>query len=131
MSTGRGPGTESGIVGATPEQDRLFSDARAGRLRFFDRLVFAADPDHAATVSTYEKALRERLKLLTDGAEGRPADPLWLDALEARLSEAGARAAVARTRALAAQWRWSSPWRPRASGCRRHAPRRARWPRGR
>jgi len=89
-------------VWATPEQDRLFSDARAGRLRFFDRLVFAADPDHAATVSTYEKALRERLKLLTDGAEGRPADPLWLDALEARLSEAGARAAVARTRALAA-----------------------------
>ena len=89
-------------VWATPEQDRLFSDARAGRLRFFDRLVFAADPDHAATVSTYEKALRERLKLLTDGAEGRPADPLWLDALEARLSEAGARAATARTRALAA-----------------------------
>ena len=89
-------------VWATPEQDRLFSDARAGRLRFFDRLVFAADPDHAATVSTYEKALRERLKLLTDGAEGRPADPLWLDALEARLSEAGARAATARTRALSA-----------------------------
>ena len=89
-------------VWATPEQDRLFSDARAGRLRFFDRLVFAADPDHAATVSTYEKALRERLRLLTDGAEGKPADPLWLDALEARLSEAGARAAVARTRALAA-----------------------------
>ncbi|WP_312147147.1 DNA replication/repair protein RecF [Brevundimonas sp.] len=89
-------------VWATPEQDRLFSDARAGRLRFFDRLVFAADPDHAATVSTYEKALRERLKLLTDGAEGRPADPLWLDALEARLSEAGARAATARTRALVA-----------------------------
>lgn len=89
-------------VWATPEQDRLFSDARAARLRFFDRLVFAADPDHAATVSTYEKALRERLKLLTDGAEGKPADPLWLDALEARLSEAGARAATARTRALTA-----------------------------
>jgi DNA replication and repair protein RecF len=89
-------------VWATPEQDRLFSDARAARLRFFDRLVFAADPDHAATVSTYEKALRERLRLLTDGAEGRPADPLWLDALEARLSEAGARAATARTRALIA-----------------------------
>ncbi|MGO4408717.1 MULTISPECIES: DNA replication/repair protein RecF [unclassified Brevundimonas] len=89
-------------VWATPEQDRLFSDARAARLRFFDRLVFAADPDHAATVSTYEKALRERLRLLTDGAEGRPADPLWLDALEARLSEAGARAAMARTRALTA-----------------------------
>ena len=94
-------------VWATPEQDRLFSDARAERLRFFDRLVFAADPSHAAAVSAYEKALRERLRLLTDGAEGQnssgrlAADPLWLDALEIRLGEAGARAALARAGALA------------------------------
>lgn len=94
-------------VWATPEQDRLFSDARADRLKFFDRLVFAADPSHAAAVSAYEKALRERLRLLTDGAEGTnssgrlAADPLWLDALEIRLGEAGARAALARAGALA------------------------------
>ncbi|WP_332659120.1 DNA replication/repair protein RecF [Brevundimonas sp.] len=87
-------------VWATPEQDRLFSDARAARLRFFDRLVFAADPAHAASVSAYEKALRERLRLLTEGAEGRAADPLWLDALEIRLGEAGAAAARARAAAL-------------------------------
>jgi DNA replication and repair protein RecF len=87
-------------VWATPEQDRLFSDARAERLKFFDRLVFAAEPGHAAVVSGYEKALRERLRLLIDGAEGREADPLWLDALEARLAETGARAAMARARAL-------------------------------
>ena len=87
-------------VWATPEQDRLFSDARAERLKFFDRLVFAADPGHAAAVSGYEKALRERLRLLTDGLEGRTADPLWLDALEIRLGETGARAATARARAL-------------------------------
>jgi DNA replication and repair protein RecF len=87
-------------VWAAPEQDRLFSDARAERLRFFDRLVFAADPGHAASVSAYEKALRERLRLLVDGAEGRAADPLWLDALEIRLGEAGAAAALARAAAL-------------------------------
>ena len=87
-------------VWATPEQDRLFSDARAARLKFFDRLVFAADPAHAASVSAYEKALRERLRLLTEGAEGRAADPLWLDALELRLGEAGAEAAMARAAAL-------------------------------
>ena len=87
-------------VWATPEQDRLFSDARAARLKFFDRLVFAADPAHAAAVSAYEKALRERLRLLTEGAEGRAADPLWLDALELRLGEAGAAAAMARAAAL-------------------------------
>ena len=89
-------------VWATPEQDRLFSDARAARLKFFDRLVFAADPDHAATVAAYEKALRARLRLLTEGAEGRAADPLWLDALELRLAETGARAAIARAGALTA-----------------------------
>ena len=89
-------------VWATPEHDRLFSDSRAERLKFFDRLVFAADPGHAATVAAYEKALRERLRLLTDAAEGkRPADPAWLDALEARLGEQGAAAAMARARALA------------------------------
>ena len=87
-------------VWATPEQDRLFSDARAARLKFFDRLVFAAEPDHAAAVSAYEKALRERLRLLSDGSEGPPADPLWLDALELRLGEAGAAAALARAAAL-------------------------------
>lgn len=92
-------------VWATPEQDRLFSDARADRLKFFDRLVFAANTAHAATVSAYEKALRERLRLLTDGAAsssvgGREADPLWLDALEIRLGETGARAAIARAAAL-------------------------------
>jgi DNA replication and repair protein RecF len=87
-------------VWATPEQDRLFSDARAERLKFFDRLVFAAQPDHAAAVSAYEKALRERLRLLTDWVEGQPADPLWLDALELRLGEAGAAAALARAEAL-------------------------------
>jgi DNA replication and repair protein RecF len=87
-------------VWATPEQDRLFSDARAARLKFLDRLVFAADPAHAASVSAYEKALRERLRLLTEGVEGRAADPLWLDALELRLGEAGAEAASARAAAL-------------------------------
>ncbi len=87
-------------VWATPEQDRLFSDARADRLKFFDRLVFAADPDHAAHVAAYEKALRERLRLLVDGAEGRAADPLWLDALEVRLGQSGAAAALSRAGAL-------------------------------
>ncbi|RZJ42357.1 MAG: DNA replication/repair protein RecF, partial [Brevundimonas sp.] len=89
-------------VWATPEQDRLFSDARAERLKFFDRLVFAADPGYARSVAIYEKALRERLRLLTDAAEaGTAADTLWLDALEQRLAESGARAVVARVAALA------------------------------
>ena len=90
-------------VWAAPEQDRLFSDARAERLKFFDRLVFAADPDHAAVVAVYERALRERLKLLTQAAEtGAAADEAWLLALETRLADSGARAAASRAAALTA-----------------------------
>jgi len=79
-------------VWLTPAQDRLFIEGAGDRRRFFDRLVFAAVPRHAAHASAYEKAQRERMRLLTDG----PADPQWLDALEARLAEAGALIADAR-----------------------------------
>ncbi|HYG25985.1 MAG TPA: DNA replication/repair protein RecF [Caulobacteraceae bacterium] len=82
----------------TPAQDRLFLEAASERRRFFDRLVFAAEPIHAAHVSAYEKAMRERMRLLT--AE-EPADPSWLNALEARLAEAGALMVTARVRTLA------------------------------
>jgi len=85
-------------VWLTPAQDRLFLEGAADRRRFFDRLVFAAEPQHAAHVQAYEKALRERMRLLTDG----PADPAWLDALEARLAESGTLMAEARARTLSA-----------------------------
>ncbi|HET6970039.1 MAG TPA: DNA replication/repair protein RecF [Phenylobacterium sp.] len=85
-------------VWLTPAQDRLFLEGAADRRRFFDRLVFAAEPGHAAHVQAYEKAMRERMRLLTDG----PPDPAWLDALEARLAEAGTLMAEARARTLAA-----------------------------
>ena len=86
------------LIWLTPAQDRLFIEARSERLRFFDRLVFAAEPAHALSVSAYEKALRERLKLLTDG----PADDAWLSLLEDKLAEAGAAMIAARQRAIAA-----------------------------
>jgi DNA replication and repair protein RecF len=85
-------------VWLTPAQDRLFLEGASDRRRFFDRLVYAAEPIHAAHVQAYEKAMRERMRLLTDG----PADPAWLDALEARLAEAGTLMAEARARTLAA-----------------------------
>jgi len=86
-------------VWLTPAQDRLFLDGAAERRRFFDRLVFAAIPRHAAHAQAYERAQRERMRLLTD--EGVP-DAAWLDALEARLAEAGALMAEARAQTLAA-----------------------------
>ncbi|MDZ4370078.1 MAG: DNA replication/repair protein RecF [Phenylobacterium sp.] len=83
-------------VWLTPAQDRLFLEGASDRRRFFDRLVFAAEPAHAAHVQAYEKAMRERMRLLTDG----PADAAWLDALEARLAQAGTLMSAARARTL-------------------------------
>jgi DNA replication and repair protein RecF len=85
-------------VWLTPAQDRLFLEGAGERRRFYDRLVFAAEPRHAAHASAYEKTMRERMRLLTEG----PADAAWLTALEARLAEAGALMADSRARTLAA-----------------------------
>ena len=82
----------------TPAQDRLFLDGASERRRFFDRLVFAAEPAHAAHATAYERALRERSRLL---AEPGP-DPAWLAALEVQMAESGALMAVARARTLEA-----------------------------
>ena len=90
-------------VWLTPAQDRLFLEGAADRRRFFDRLVFAAIPRHAAHAQAYERALRERMRLLTAAGEtGMAPDPAWLDALEARLAEAGALMAEARATTLTA-----------------------------
>lgn len=87
----------------TPAQDRLFLEAASERRRFFDRLVFAGEPAHAGHANAYDKAQRERMRLLTDAAEsGRPADAIWLAALEARLGAAGALMVGARARTLRA-----------------------------
>jgi DNA replication and repair protein RecF len=87
-------------VWLTPAQDRLFLEAAGERRKFFDRLVFAAEPGHAVHATAYEKAMRERMRLLTD--EETPADLNWLNALEAQLARAGAQLALARARTLAA-----------------------------
>ena len=61
--------------------------------------MFAAEPIHAAYAGAYERALRERTRLL---AQDGGADPAWLASLEARMAEAGARIAEARAATLAA-----------------------------
>jgi DNA replication and repair protein RecF len=86
------------MVWLTPAQDRLFLESAFERRRFFDRLVFASEPPHAACAAAYDKAMRERTRLLLEP----PADPVWLAALEARMAEAGALIAAARARTLQA-----------------------------
>jgi DNA replication and repair protein RecF len=77
----------------TPAQDRLFMEGAGERRRFLDRLVFGLDPGHARRASRYERAMRERLKLLREGG----GDPVWLDGLEETMAETGAAIIEART----------------------------------
>ncbi len=82
----------------TPAMDRLFAEAAGARRRFLDRLVLALEPGHARNAARLEAALRERNRLLSEPAEP---DPIWLDALDAQIAEAGAEVAQARARLIA------------------------------
>ena len=82
----------------TPAMDRLFAESASARRRFLDRLVLALEPGHARNAARLEAGLRERNRLLADPAEP---DPVWLDAIEAQISESGAAVAQARERLVA------------------------------
>lgn len=86
------------LLWLTPAMDRLFVEGAQGRRRFLDRLTLSFDPRHAARSSAYERAMRERNRLLADG----PADPAWLAGLEAEMARHGAAIAGARVEAVAA-----------------------------
>lgn len=80
------------IVWLTPQMDGLFLDTASARRRFLDRLVLVIDPDHGRRVSGYERAMRERNRLLKE----RRMDDSWFGALEARMAENGVAIAAAR-----------------------------------
>lgn len=80
-------------VWLTPQMDRLFLEGPSTRRKFFDRLVFSFDPEHASRLNRYDKTLRERMKILQ---LERGADPRWLDALETQLAGEAVSIAAAR-----------------------------------
>lgn len=92
------------ILWLTPDMDGLFRGAASDRRRFFDRLVMTLIPGHGVAVSNYEKAMRQRNRLLDENS-----DPLWLNAVEVQMAEHAAAIHFARVdclghlQALAAQ----------------------------
>ncbi|MDE0705562.1 MAG: DNA replication/repair protein RecF [Rhodospirillaceae bacterium] len=84
------------IVWLTPEMDGLFSGPAGERRRFLDRLVAGFLPRHATRLAAYEKAMRERNRLLRLPQTSGGSDPAWLDALEAAMAERGVAVAAAR-----------------------------------
>ena len=74
------------MVWLVPVMDRLWVEAAEGRRRFLDRMTLSFSPDHAEAVLTYEKAMRDRNKLLKD----QTIDAHWYGALEGQMATAGA-----------------------------------------
>jgi len=80
------------LLWLTPAMDGLFTGSAGDRRRFLDRLVLSVDPAHGGRALNYERAMRSRNRLLSEGR----ADPTWLDGLEAQMAELGVAMAMAR-----------------------------------
>ncbi|OHV66882.1 DNA replication/repair protein RecF [Mesorhizobium sp. LCM 4577] len=80
------------VVWLTPAMDGLFPGPAGDRRRFLDRLVLAIDPGHGQRALDYEKAMRGRNRLLTEGSR----DGAWFEAIETQMAETGVAIAAAR-----------------------------------
>jgi DNA replication and repair protein RecF len=80
------------IACITPDMDRVLAEGPGARRKLLDRLVYSFDPAHNARVHRYEKAMRERLRLLREGIS----DAAWLNALEDEMAQTGTAIAAAR-----------------------------------
>ena len=86
------------VLWLIPSMDRLWIEGAEGRRRFLDRMTLSFLPDHAQQSLDYDKAMRERNRLLKDMVR----DPHWYSALELRMAETGAAIHANRLTTLAA-----------------------------
>jgi DNA replication and repair protein RecF len=84
------------VLWLVPAMDRIWIEAAEGRRRFLDRLTLSFAPEHAEVTLAYEKAMRDRNRLLKD----QVTDPHWYAALEAQMAEAAAQIMANRELAL-------------------------------
>lgn len=80
------------VLWLTPAMDALFTGPAGDRRRFLDRMVLAVDPGHGRRAQDYEKAMRGRNRLLSDGSR----DWAFFDAVEMQMVESGTAIAAAR-----------------------------------
>jgi len=86
------------ILWLIPAMDRLWIEGAEGRRRFLDRATLSFIPTHADAVIRYEKAMRERNRLLKDMVR----DAHWYTVLEQQMAQAGAEVTANRQSAIAA-----------------------------
>jgi DNA replication and repair protein RecF len=85
------------VLWLVPAMDRLWIEATEGRRRFLDRMTMSFTPDHAEAALTYDKAMRDRNRLLKD----QVTDARWYTALEAQMAEAAGAIMTNRAAAVA------------------------------
>ncbi|WP_195821077.1 DNA replication/repair protein RecF [Roseobacter sp. MH60115] len=85
------------VLWLIPAMDRLWIEGAEGRRRFLDRMTLSFEPGHAQATLTYERAMRERNRLLKDMVR----DPAWYGALEAQMAQSGVLIHANRCAALA------------------------------
>ncbi|WP_120500260.1 DNA replication/repair protein RecF [Roseovarius sp. EL26] len=73
------------VLWLIPSMDRLWIEGAEGRRRFLDRMTLSFDPSHAEASLSFEKAMRERNRLLKDQVR----DGHWYVALERQMAESG------------------------------------------
>jgi len=84
------------VLWLVPAMDRLWTEGAEGRRRFLDRVTMSFEPSHADATLTYEKAMRERNRLLKDNQR----DAHWYGALETQMARAGSALLANRRMAL-------------------------------
>ena len=84
------------VLWLVPAMDRLWTETAEGRRRFLDRMTLSFLPDHADAVLTYEKAMRDRNRLLKD----QITDPHWYAALESQMATSATQITANRTHTL-------------------------------
>lgn len=80
----------------TPDIDRVLVEGPSARRKLIDRMAFSFDPSHSGRVHRYEKAMRERMRLLRDGVQ----DNNWFAALEDEMATSGVAIAAARNQLI-------------------------------
>ncbi len=84
------------MVWLTPAADGLFTGPAGERRRFLDRLIAGLDPSYRQWVGRFERAMRQRNRLLETGSQ----DARQFAALEQEMAETGVTLAVARLQAV-------------------------------
>jgi DNA replication and repair protein RecF len=84
------------IVWLVPSMDRLWIEGSSGRRKFLDRLTLSYFPEHAEISLSYEKAMRERNRLLKEKIH----NDHWYSALEIEMAKSAVSIQKARLRAI-------------------------------